>query len=106
MVPGQEVTLHSGVRGVLYMRTRPLGRRRQPTSPTWYFVPDGCAAVGVVVTCQPREIEENEVSFRGPVRPGNWPKNQDWLTDALRQAVYSAAMQGKPLPLGPAAGAA
>lgn len=97
--PGQEVVLTTGVRGVLYARTQPMRKRFEPNVPaTWYFLPDVCAAVGLVVMNQPREVAETDIAEVGPLHPGRWPSAQHRLSAAERQAVYVAHMSRRPLP--------
>jgi len=98
-LPGQEVRLASGVTGVLYARTWRIRRAHQSCRPaTWYFLPDGAGASGLVVWSQPNEICESEVAWSGPVREGSWPASHYRLAQAQRQAVYVAHMQRRSLP--------
>lgn len=98
--PGQEVQLKDGTTGVLYARTWHLGRRASHSDePSWYFLPDNAAAVGLVVMSQPGEIRESMIAEGRAQRPGNWPPSRYWLTQPMREAVYVAHMQRRPLPL-------
>lgn len=98
--PGQEVTLRGGSRGVLYARLCTLGQRRQPErSPSWFFIPDTCAAVGLVIMSQPHPVAEHEIASAGPIRAGTWPAPDYRLDTMMRQRVYVAAMQGQSLPV-------
>ena len=72
--PGAIVVLANGETGVLYARTSASPRHRRHGRPDgWYFLPDHCTALGLVVTRQPREVSENAiVRVLGP-REGRWP---------------------------------
>jgi hypothetical protein len=98
--PGQEVTVRGGQTGVLYARTWPS--RKGPYRPhpaTWFFLPDGACAVGLVVMNQPHEICDTDVAEAYGQREGTWPAPDRWLSPIERQQAYVAHMQGKPLPV-------
>lgn len=98
-MPGQEVRLVDGTRGVLFAKTH--SRRRQPSTsdaPQWYFLPDGAAAVGLVVLRQPREISEAAIAEGLGMRAGVWPSPRFELHAWDRPAVYAAHMRGAALP--------
>ncbi len=97
--PGREVRLRSGAIGVLFSRTSPIRKRFDPDAvPTWYFLPDSAAAVGLVVMGQPCEISEGTIAEIRGLRPGRWPSPTHRLSSSERQAVYVAHMKRAPLP--------
>lgn len=97
-LPGDEVTLKDGRRGVLYAFTansrNPCGRdANRPAN--WYFLPDQLGVTGVVVNSQPCTISELNIESKTGHRDGNWPEPGHVLGFEQKQRVYVDHMKGR-----------
>lgn len=97
-LPGDEVTLKDGRKGVLYALTQnsrnPLARdSHRPAN--WYFLPDRVGTNGTVVTSQPCTVSVLDIERRTGHRDGVWPEVGHVIGFEERQRVYVAAMRGE-----------